>query len=260
MKPSYLVLNVVLIAAGLFIYHTVVGGQDAGSTPYEQLEGDDLGYLPAERDDSPIVLDSGADGALSRRNAEKIVTLEGLIAILKGRAGEGSDVRTADKPFASTGGSSLPTLSSGDMVDEENPVFDEQTLKSLEVYLDEINRRKTEARNKTRLENELTRLGVDLSDDQRESVVDVTMAFQTKTRDLMRKGWPKDEGGREARKTAVGKLKEEYVASVSLLVPASEAEKITSSRMSRGIGGIGGNNRRSTRRGGGNGGKGRAGK
>jgi hypothetical protein len=250
MKPSYLLLNVVLIAAGLFVYHTVVGAPEGAPSAYDHLESDHLGDLPADRAPDPILLDSGADAALARNNANRIATLEGLLAVLKGRTGEGE--AAADPAFASTGGSAMPSLSSGDLVDVEDPVFDERTLKSLAVYLDEINRRKMEARNKTRLENELTRLGVDLSDNQRESVVDATMAYQQKTRDLLKQGWSKDDAGKEQRKKAFGGLKDEYVTTLNTLVPAVEAEKISGSRMSRGYGGFTGGGRRATRAGGGN--------
>ena len=235
MKPSYVLLNVVLVAGGLFLYHTFVAPAPQTPAPadYDPFETDDLADVPDDLPD-PVLLDSGADDALMRRNAENIAELKRELAMLLAR--RSSSTGGSDEPFASAKDGSLPALSDLDQVDEDNPVFDERSLKSLELMIDEINRRKAEERNRTRLSGELDRLGVDLNDDQRASVVQATLDYQKKARVLLRQGWPKDEAGREARKDAFGKLKDEYVATVNTLVPASEAEKITSSRISRSYG------------------------
>ena len=247
MKPSYVLLNVVLIAGGLFLYHTFVGAPaPAASTgEYSHLEGDDLLDSPQDLPD-PVMLDSGAERALSRRNAEGIADLKREIATLlarRGAAGSGG----SDEPFASGKDGGLPAMSDLDQVDAEDPTFDDRTLRTIEAYMDEINRRKAEARNRTRLDGELTRLGVDLSDDQRASVIEATVGYQKKARDLMQRNWPRDEAGKTARKEAFGKLKDEYTATIQTLVPTAEAEKITSSRISRSYGSFFGNNRRAAR-------------
>ncbi|MDF1702243.1 MAG: hypothetical protein P1V36_13895 [Planctomycetota bacterium] len=245
MKPSYVLLNVVLVAAGLFLYHTLVGAPAPAPTggDYSHLEPDDLGEIPPG-DDTPILLDSGADQALSRRNAENIADLKRELALyLAKRRSAGT---ASDDPLASAGGT-MPALSDLDQVDEDNPQFDERSLRSLETMLDEINRRKAEARNRTRLEGELTRLGVDLTDEQRGAVVEATVAYQGKARALLQQGWPRDEAGRASRKEAFGKLRDEYTATLGTLVPAAEAEKISSSRISRSYGSFFGNQRRGGR-------------
>ena len=66
--------------------------------------------------------------------------------------------------------------------------------------------------------------------------MDQTLAYQTKSRDLLRKGWPRDEAGRDSRRKAFEVLKEEYSTVIHNLVPAADAEKIMGSRISRGMG------------------------
>ncbi len=243
MKPSYVILNVVLVAGGLFLYHTLVGAPQRAPAggDYSHLEGDDLLDSPQDLPD-PVMLDSGADGALSRRNAESIADLRREIATYLARRGTASG-GDADQPLGSAGGA-LPALSDLDTVDGDDAVFDDRTLKTIEAYMDEINRRKAEARNRTRLDGELTRLGVELSDGQRASVIETTVGYQKKVRAVLQGSWGRDEAGRTARKEALGKLKDEYTAAIHTLVPTAEAEKITSSRIARSYGSFFGNNRR----------------
>lgn len=243
MKPSHVFLTIALIAGGLFLYHTFVGAPAPApvADPYDHLDDDDLGVLPEEAD--PTTLDGGAGEALARRNAETIATLQRELARLRATLAR-STAAGPDRPRATGKDDGQPSFDDLGAIDEDDPIFDEGTLSTLQAYMDEIARRKTEARNRTRLEGELTRLGVDLTEEQRRSVVEATIEYQRRSRALMQQGWPTDEAGRAARKEAFGKLKDEYVATVNTLVPASEAEKITSSRISRSYGTFfGGDNR-----------------
>ncbi|MDA1194116.1 MAG: hypothetical protein O2894_02945 [Planctomycetota bacterium] len=240
MKPSYLLINIALVAGGLLLYHTLVGTPEAhhSARAYDHLQADslqpgNLGDVPDDYNPAPVVLDGGAGSALARRNAERLSSLESLLAKLSRRAdGDTSSAEIGVAPDAA-----LPSLSADDALGTgDTPVFDDRTLRSLEIYMDEINRRKQEENNRQRIDGELQRLGAELDADQRAAVVSATLSFQKKAGELMRQGWSRDDAGREQRRVAFDQLREEYTSTLNTLVPASEAEKIAGSRIVRGLG------------------------
>ena len=75
-------------------------------------------------------------------------------------------------------------------------------------------------------DRQLDRLGISLTTEQQEKVVDETIAFRTKVRDAGR-----DAAGRsqDERRAAMDALREEYSQTVYSLVPTGDAEKIVES-------------------------------
>jgi hypothetical protein len=255
-----LACQVLFVAVGLFVYDALRGEQVPAPVLTEAAQGggggtfDGIGARPAEGGAKLLQQDGGQAG-LVRRNAARLDTLEQLVAALRKRGGGGAG--------AGADGSAQP-LELGDPSDLQGAgaVFDEKTLRSFEAYLDEINRRKMEARKKVGIRNEFARLGVQLPDAQMEDVVAATLEYQQKAQKLRGQPVAADEQARADRRAAYGSLKDEYVARLQKLVPAAEAEKITSSRFVRGLafaadGGLGrarpfgGGGRRGGRRGGG---------
>ncbi len=241
MKLSYLLINVVLVAGGIFVYDEIK------SPDPTQVHTDYTGGLTADApdtpsDDRPAPMTSGglrdrSDEAL----ADRVAAMERLLSSLSARRAERADDGTG--PLASNGGK-LPELSATDFIDPDDPVYDEKTLQTIASYMDEINRRKQEERQRNRVASELDRLGLELSDAQQKSVVDETLAYQGKARDLLRQGFARDEDGRTARREAFKTLQDEYKNTINRLVPTAEAEKIANSRIARGMGFYSGRNTR----------------
>ena len=234
MKLSYILLNVLLVGGGILIYDTLKGDPQSVSSGvghYDPLRSD-----PVEEEDAGesrvVLLDGGGEGILAKRNANRLDELEGQLASLARRAreGGGSD--------GTAGGADVPpiALEAPEVLDGVASGFDEPTLKSIEQYVDEINRRKMVERQRNRVEGEVTRLGLELNEAQTAAVVDLTLGYQEKARDLLRQTFSRDDKGREDRKQAYEQLRQEYTTSLNRLVPATEAEKITASRLSRGLG------------------------
>jgi hypothetical protein len=251
MKLSYLLINVVLVAGGIFAYDQLRSPEQARSQApaYDPLRADDYDADAIERDDPEPMRATGMQGshdkATVRALEDRIASLERKLARLP-RGGGSTDDGT---PLPV--GGKLPELSTHDFIDPDNPTFDEKTVQTLEAYVDEINRRKQEQRQRDRIGGEMERLGIELTEEQKKGVIDQTLLYQTKARELLRQAWPRDEKGREDRKQAFQGLQEEYKTTINRLVPADAAEKISTSRVARGIGFYGGGNARGPRRGGG---------
>ncbi len=233
MKLSYLLINIVLVAGGIFVYDQIKSPDPAGTTGggYDPLQAD-APYDPEPAPEGAGSMTSGgmrgsSDKATIRALEDRLASLERLISRRTPPSSDGTPAPVGGK---------LPELAATDFIDPENPSFDEKTVQTIEAYVDEINRRKAIARQRERVGAELDRLGVELSDEQKKNVVDATLTYQDKARELLRQGWSRDEKGREARKEAFSSLQDEYATTINRLVPTSAAEKISSSRVARGMG------------------------
>ncbi len=250
----YLLINLLMVGGGIFIYDNLKSDTGSGSDApvYDPLTAEAPSRDEPTPAPEPMELDGGANDVTNRDNTRRINSLERTIAdlreelrSLKGSNGGGT---------TTSGNGVMPSMASSDLVDEENPVFDDGTLSTISAYLDEINRRKNEERQMRRIETELERKDIDLSESQKESVVKETLAYQAKARDLLRKQFSRDEAGREERRQAFQGLQDEYASVIKSLVPEQQADQILDSRLGRGMGffgnfGGGGNNRGGMRRG-----------
>ena len=158
----YLLINLVLVGGGLFIYDSLKGDQvprTIESSEYDPLQADDVGEAPFERA-APVMLSGGGNDVLARRVAELEQTVEDLRGLLASSRATGPASGTA----GGTTPTELPALASRDLLDGEQPTYDEATLRSLRTYMDEINRRKNEDRQRNRVTAELERQGLNLSE------------------------------------------------------------------------------------------------
>lgn len=232
----YLLVNVLVVGAGLLVYDTV--RQDAPVPAYlpGPSAGADVeaGSAPAG---TPSVVISGADTEfLARRNKARLDELEAALAVLRRGSASGSEAGgspSAGGPGAPAGQGALdlPPVRTGEAAE-----FDERTLATLKTYMDEIRRREEEQRRRESVTQELARLDVQLSESQTDAVIDATLTYQDKARDLMRQGFERTEDGQARRREAFEGLRNEYVSVVHSLVPTAEAEKITSGRLGRSFG------------------------
>jgi hypothetical protein len=251
----YLLMNILLVGGGIFAYDALKGepahGGSGGSYDYAS---------------EPIGPSAGAGGDIRARNVDR--RLDGLEAALKrietrlaaGLAARPSAPRDADPEGGEAvdpgggGSATLPGFSGRDIVDTDNPVFDDETVKTLSAYMDEIARRKNEERQRKRIQAELDRIGVELDEALASRVVDESLAFQERARQLLTsQRFGRDEEGRAERQAAMAGIAEEYKATINRLVPSEQATLIIESRLGRGMGyfGAGGSGvRRESRRGG----------
>lgn len=234
----YLLINLIVVGGGLFLYDSLKGDSPArvsDSGAFDPLQADDVGQPPARdpADATPAMLSGGGPEAL----ASRVGHLESILRDLRREiARTSASSSTGSGGAALPAGGQLPSLASEDYVEGEEPTYNEKTLTTIESYMDEINRRKTEERQRNRVTAEIKRQGLDLTEGQTKDVVEITLAYQTKSRELVRKGWPRDETGRTGRKEAYKALQDEYSASIHELLPAADAEKIMESRIARGLG------------------------
>jgi len=239
MKLSNLLVNVLLVAVGIFVYDQIKTPDHAPAAgpAYEPLRADDpltaddpLRADPAPRSGAPMTagaLQGSKDKADVAALEARIASLERVISRLP-RSGTGQPTLPS--------GEKLPELSSTDVFDAANPSYDEKTLKTLDAYMEEITRRKQEQRQRDRVSTELTRLGLEFDKDVEKAIIDETLHFQEKSRELLRMSGSRDPAEREARRKTFLGLQEEYTATIKRLVPVDAAEKIVGSRIARGLG------------------------
>lgn len=229
----YLLVNVLVVGSGLFLYDTLKSDpQPAAFVPVRTASDEPVAPSP----EPGAVVISGADAEfLAKRNKVRLDELEAALAVLRrgstATAPAGDGGATSGEPTLGNGAMNLPEAEAGNAVS-----FDERTLSTLKTYMDEIRRRDEEQRRREGITQELARLDVKLSDAQNEALIDATLTYQDKARDLMRKGFDRTEEGQNQRREAFEGLRTDYVAVVNSLVPSVEAEKITSGRLGRSFG------------------------
>ena len=173
--------------------------------------------------------------ALDARVAKLERENKALKALLQAAGAEVSDdgmlsvsSSDGDTPFE------LPVVREGDELADVD--FDEQFLRSFRAAMEKVETERRQERVVDGLNRQLDRLGVELNDSQRDSVIESTMGFREKTRSLWRE-LPRgsDDESRESRRQAFEAVREEYSTTIFNLVPSAEAEKIVEG-MGRGIG------------------------
>ncbi len=235
MKLSYLLINLVLVGGGIFAYDQLKADDRApgrGGGYADPLTADAPFEGGADQDTpEPLRVETGMRGshdkATIRALEDRIASLERIISGLPRGGSDG-------KPLPA--GGKLPELAATDFIDPDNPAYDEKTIQTIEAYVDEINRRKAEQRQRDRVDGELNRLDLGLTEAQKKGVIDETIRFQAKARDLMRQQWSRDEEGRTQRREAFQNLQDEFKVTINRLVPTEAAEKISTSRIARGMG------------------------
>jgi hypothetical protein len=242
-----LLITMLLVAGGIFIYDaTRSGAPAAGTGSGYELRPDGTGEAgePAAEPTggSETLLDGGAETMLARNNAGRIARLERSLTTLEEALAR---LRRAPKSGAGAeaidGGESVPALDPRDIVNEENPHFDDATLATISAYFDEIHRRRSEERERMRIGIELDRQGVDLSETQKKAVINETVDYQERMRALLGRPYPPDEAGRTERQEALNDLKGDYEKTIRRIVPDEEkAQKVLESRTARRLGFTGG--------------------
>ncbi len=230
-----LLLNVLIAGSAVFSYHMIAGpeAKDDNSGYEAPMSGEFEVDEPEVATQEPAL--RGVGDEVYR---DKVMSLETEVASLKALLAKitvKSTRPTADGT-TSTGGPTaaleLPVVEEG----EENPEFDDATLRSLRAMMEQVEQQRRQERIEQGLQRQLDRLGVELSDDQEKAVIQATVGFRDKTRNMWR-NLPRggDDEAREKRREAMDTMREEYSKTVYSLVPAESAEKIVNS-MGRGMG------------------------
>lgn len=221
-----LIVNLVTVGAGIFVY--------------DQMREPDSGDVTYNESTTQYVEERGTSGpSLSGATVSQadFHALEAQVASLT----EALARRHAARAGSSEGGTDgaaaasidLSPVEGADPETGEGGTFDEKTLKTLQAYMAEIRDREQERRRREGVERRLDRLGLDLSKEQTDGIVDASLAYQSKRRETFRntpRGDVSTEEGRarwaeEVRK-ATDTLKENFSTTVYSLVPAAEAEKV----------------------------------
>lgn len=224
---TYLLLTVPLVGGSLYVYDQV---RSPARPAYE--ETGDL-HVPAPRaepkNETGPMLQGDPTPQIERLVRE---TVERMLKDRTGGAGGGTAAsRTEVLSGEAPASISLPQAPAidvpGGVEGTEGPQarFDEDTVKVLRSYMDEIQRREREERSVRMVNGQIDRLSVALTDSQRKGVVDATLKYQAQVRDALR-AVPPGQENRDARTKAVQDVREQYSKVLYDILPAAEAEKI----------------------------------
>lgn len=225
----FLLINVVCVAAGLFVY--------------DSMRSDTHRDAHADEDGDTVVAGARADGR-SLRGAPAAVLGGGArteLARLRTQVDKQADelrmVHERIETWVKAASQRAPTSPLGGIVDgaedEVAGAFDEATLLSLRTYLDEIRRRDARERQEIRVKQLIQGAGIELNDETR-PVVSETVQFQERARKLMQSlVFGRDKEGMAKRQRAFEELREEYAQNVRKLLSASDAKRLLDSRIGR---------------------------
>jgi hypothetical protein len=232
MKLFPMLFNLVVVVGAIVAYDLLRGGSEATNTGEAATE---ISSASGAATPLPAVLDGTADEILAANHSRRIEALERLVA--EGRSGSAAGSRVPGGSGSGPASAALvPALDPADIVHARNPVFHEDTLRTIDAYMAEIGRRKIEVRQRNRYMGTLGALKLESTPRQREALVEESLKFHQKARNLSNRAWSPDEAGRDARRAALQDLEREYVSLVQGLVPAADVKKILDSRIPRGMG------------------------
>jgi hypothetical protein len=232
MKLGHLLLNVVLVASGIFVYDLLRKDPPrAPSAAPEEAYGDVR--ETSVRDEQPLLLGAGFDAVVRRVEAlEARVGASPVrspeVRVVPGTSGEG-DGGAGDPAALPDGPADQGPVRLPDVGDAKDPRIDPQTLAWLRAGMDEVDRIRDHER---RVAQERARLGrvadLSLTEAQTEAVVALTLEHRTREQERGRALMQRDGGGvtRDDREALATELRGEYIRSLEKVVPASDAERI----------------------------------
>jgi hypothetical protein len=238
---TYLLFTVPLVGGSLFLYDNM------RAAPRQVVdEGIELQAPaprePARNEGAPVLQGDPTIQIerLVRENVERMLRERTGAAAARPEATTSTEVVSGSIPLPEMPSIDVPD---GGAFDAPAGKFDEKTVSVLRAYMDEIERRQREERNIQMLNGQLDRLGVALTDSQRKSVIDATLASQRQVRAALQ-ALPPGPDNREARNQVVIAGRAQYTKVISDLVPSVEADKIINALGQgwRGPGGVQGGN------------------
>lgn len=235
MNPVVVILiSVLTVSAGLLVYDSV------REEPLPRVEAPEV-YTPIldgdeDRDfePEPYLEGYGLDALALRVDKLERENRALKEALTAAGAKVGDDGTISPGSISAGSGFEMPVVDEG--VDADAVAFDEQFLRSFRTALERVESDRREERVVSGLNRQLDRLGVQIDESQRDSVIQSTVDFREKTRSLWR-DLPRgsDDDSRERRRAEFEKLHDAYSTTIYSLVPTAEAEKIVDG-MGRGIG------------------------
>lgn len=220
MNLPQLVLTLVLVGGGLFVYDAFIAERAEPVVP-EAPPVVQPAIRPVESVEPPMRVElqgAGLDGIVARLD-----DLEARIGDLMGRDADGP-VGGRDLPRGIR--MDLPTALQPDgSAEGETPEFDPEVMAWFRAMKEEVDRQVRQERFEQMIGNQLDRTKVVLTEEQRDSVIQATIAYRGRIRTSYReKGF--SEKAPEERKQALDLLKADYEQSLYTLVPAAEADQI----------------------------------
>jgi hypothetical protein len=233
---TVLVLNLLFVAGGIFVYDALVRGDGRCSEPAPVQEA------PQEiaREEPVAAPQPVLQGAGMETLARRIAALEATLAARPAPAtvaGVVPDSRGDRESPALTGtggtdGASSGTIG-GEVLAPSPSAFEPQRLADFRAMLDVVEKQRQEERRIEAVKNQLQRLEVQLTPDQERAVIAEISKFREKLADTFR--GPNRDGDRTERESQYQQLVQEHEQALLRIAPANEVQKIVA-----GMGRIGG--------------------
>ena len=232
MNPGIVILiSLLSVTAGLVVYDTI-RADDPVQAPINDVYDGSVTADPNERfEPEPELKGLGFESLMVR--VDRLERENEALKALLSKAHVGKIASDGSiSPAGDTPAFELPVVAEG----ESETDFDEDFMRSFRAAMEKVETDRRRERVLDGLNRQLDRLGVELSDDQRKQVVDSTLSYRERTREMWRE-LPRgsDEATREERRQAFEVVRDEFSTTIYNMVPSAEAEKIVEG-MGRGIG------------------------
>lgn len=229
MKAStFLVIQALMIVAGLFVYDLLRGGAASAPGPVDPVPQVPAGGGMAPPPSGAVLLSPGrsptqGESAAMRELQMRVTGIEQSIKAWIAVAQSEKEGRERPTGFDVE---NLPEPS--------DRGFDEGVINALRTYTAEIRRREAYERRATMARQTLAQAQVSLDDRTTTQVVEALLSFQDSAQALLVGG--REQGlqdTREARQDDYERLHREFASRVRSMVPADEAAKILSTRLAQ---------------------------
>lgn len=225
MRLSHVLLTVVLVAGGIFVYDALVVRPPEEPPPVE-LRADAPPAPEAVAEIPPFAVLEGRGDDLWRADLER------RLAELESRVDGGRKVEVVpgESPAAPPEGADADAAEDEAIAGEGEPEAGRRAVTREEfarfrALLEAVERQRREEDVRRKMRDGLNKIGVELTEPQTKSVVDLTLRFYRGVQQKLRT-IPQGEETREQRTALYQQMKRDYADELYGIIPAAEADRI----------------------------------
>jgi len=232
MRLSQVLLTVVLVAGGIFVYDALLARPPEEAPPADLHAASPPAAEPAPALPPFAVLEGRGDDLWRADVERRLAELE-----RRGNGATTTEAGSLDEPASSSDAPDEEAPADGESAEDGAPARERRPVTHEEVarfraLLEAVERQRREEDVRRKMREGLKKIGVELTEPQTKSVVDLTLRFYRGVQQKLQT-IPQGEETRDQRLALYQQMKRDYADELYGIIPAAEADRIMQAIQSR---------------------------